>query len=415
MAYQLRYTAEQLENKLDLLDTETKVSCLSNALKGIASGRVVRIDDVSPVKHTMKVIVKGKNLVPYMTPTEKTDRDTTFTLRDDGSLIVNGRPNEKFSGFIYDLNKFNNMLVGGRTYTIGKLGDRNGDINLYIAYINPAKAAEQYFYSGQTFIWDDTYTIKRIYLQVNGKDNPDDFVPFDNYEIWPQIIEGTTIEDGTYIPPVNLTNVKLKKYGKNLITAADFGKYGFKNSAGTETTRFGYKLFLPRGEYILKVDYPVTTKNYIYLVANDTEGNFMSNVLYNSDGTLKDNGYFITHNEGKISVYSPLKYSLNNDAFIYIYDAVENDTEDEAKDIFNKIKIQLETGTTATKYEAPEDYSIHSVDSSGVVNSDIISVYPTTTLLTNNESVIIDVEYNKDINKAFKELSDAIISLGGNV
>ena len=43
------------------------------------------------------------------------------------------------------------------------------------------------------------------------------------------------------------------------------------------------------------------------------------------------------------------------------------------------------------------------------------SLYPETTLSTNPEGLIIDAEYNRDINKAFAELQQAILSTGGNV
>ena len=35
--------------------------------------------------------------------------------------------------------------------------------------------------------------------------------------------------------------------------------------------------------------------------------------------------------------------------------------------------------------------------------------------MTDTEGAIIDAEYNRDINKAFAEMQQAIISLGGNV
>lgn len=79
-----------------------------------------------------------------------------------------------------------------------------------------------------------------------------------------------------------------------------------------------------------------------------------------------------------------------------------------------KVSPQLELGTTATEYEpyiAPVEYP---VNDDGTVEG-VTSIYPTTTLLTDTAGAVIDVEYNRDINKAFAELYNAIISLGGNV
>lgn len=94
-------------------------------------------------------------------------------------------------------------------------------------------------------------------------------------------------------------------------------------------------------------------------------------------------------------------------------------------------KVQMERGSTATGYtpylpdvttvtvtrygavetDSPQNYT-PAVD--GTV-SGVKSLYPTTTLTTNNSGAIISAEYNRDINKAFAELQQAVISLGGNV
>jgi len=45
----------------------------------------------------------------------------------------------------------------------------------------------------------------------------------------------------------------------------------------------------------------------------------------------------------------------------------------------------------------------------------VISQYPVTAMGSDTRGVVINCEYNRDINKAYEELVDAIISLGGNV
>ena len=45
----------------------------------------------------------------------------------------------------------------------------------------------------------------------------------------------------------------------------------------------------------------------------------------------------------------------------------------------------------------------------------VTALYPVTTLTTDTQGIIIDCEYNRDINKAYEEITNAIISLGGNV
>lgn len=46
---------------------------------------------------------------------------------------------------------------------------------------------------------------------------------------------------------------------------------------------------------------------------------------------------------------------------------------------------------------------------------DIKSISPCTTIMTDTKGAVVEVEYNRDLNKAFAELYQAIISLGGNV
>ena len=85
-----------------------------------------------------------------------------------------------------------------------------------------------------------------------------------------------------------------------------------------------------------------------------------------------------------------------------------------AGDVVEWSNLQVEIGDTATDYESYKESTTHIPNADGTVE-DVISVYPTTTLIPNPSGVIVDCEYNKDINKAFAELTQAIISLGGNV
>jgi hypothetical protein len=74
--------------------------------------------------------------------------------------------------------------------------------------------------------------------------------------------------------------------------------------------------------------------------------------------------------------------------------------------------IQLELGGVATDCEpaiAPTEYA---VNADGTVDG-VTSLSPTTTLMTDTEGVVIDVEYNRDLNKAFAELWSVVDALVG--
>ena len=85
--------------------------------------------------------------------------------------------------------------------------------------------------------------------------------------------------------------------------------------------------------------------------------------------------------------------------------------------------MQVEVGTTATAYTpyvpdltavkviksnaSGEAVAEYTPNADGTVES-VTSLYPNTTLITDTEGVIIDCEYNRDINKAFAALEAAI-------
>ena len=46
---------------------------------------------------------------------------------------------------------------------------------------------------------------------------------------------------------------------------------------------------------------------------------------------------------------------------------------------------------------------------------EVVSIAPTMTLMTDTAGATIECEYNRDINKAFEQLTQAIISMGGNI
>ena len=90
---------------------------------------------------------------------------------------------------------------------------------------------------------------------------------------------------------------------------------------------------------------------------------------------------------------------------------------------------QLELGSTATNYtpyvdvtkvkliKTNDDGTVseeYTPNADGTVES-VTSLYPSTSLTTDTDGVLIDCEYNRDINKAFAQLQSEIISLQGNI
>ena len=70
-------------------------------------------------------------------------------------------------------------------------------------------------------------------------------------------------------------------------------------------------------------------------------------------------------------------------------------------------KPMLEVGSKLTDFEERRTAVAYTPSADGTV-SGVKSLCPTTTLMTDTEGVIIEAEYNRDINKAFAALEAAI-------
>ena len=112
-----------------------------------------------------------------------------------------------------------------------------------------------------------------------------------------------------------------------------------------------------------------------------------------------------------VAIYNN-KLTLTDDVkSIYIYKNTPGTALTRDLDITN---IQIEIGTAPTNYEPYEEPIVYqTIDDTGRIY-DIKSRAGTMTFLTDGTALAF-VQYNRDINKAFQELRDAIISLGGNV
>lgn len=74
---------------------------------------------------------------------------------------------------------------------------------------------------------------------------------------------------------------------------------------------------------------------------------------------------------------------------------------------------QIEVGYTMTEYELyKEGKTVTTTISDG---AELASIAPNMTISTDKEGVIVEAQYNKDANKVIEKLTQAIISLGGNV
>lgn len=212
-----------------------------------------------------------------------------------------------------------------------------------------------------------------------------------------QVEEGATATAHVpYTEPV-VSAVKVRAQGKNFFNndVSNIKEITYIGSSGNPAQRNGYATRLPHGTYMCHARYiggSIPEANtYIYGVLNTKDGAYKQTVMLKQATTRQD--VVINVEEGDI---------------LYIYDGVKQLLKQSQK-VFEGVEVQVEAGETVTVYEPyvePVEYA---------QNDKIAPIYPTTTLTTDTTGTIIECQYNRDLNKAFAELVEAIISLGGNV
>lgn len=364
----------------------------ANALKGTASGVSVRLDDVSPNEHMLGVKVKSKNLF---------DKNNANIIA--GYIDTNVITEATTSRCIYI------PCNPNTTYTVSKIATAR----FVVAFTNVIPTAgtavtnrvQNYTATSITATSgaDSKYIVVWLYNSV-----------YDTTTTIDEILATVQIELGTtataYTPYISdLTTVTVTRFGKNLIPYPYFdttktqngitftvnadGSISFSGtSTGQATFYFVYKAMnLKQG-----VTYTLSASgNYSF-------GGSATIFIYDS---AQGQSAYIPLLTTSSATFTPTKDVNNTDCYLVI---PANRT------VSGTLKIQLELGSTATEYELYKTLTEFTPAADGTVTG-VKSLYPTTTLITNTSGVIIDAEYNKDINKAFAEMQQAILSMGGNV
>lgn len=223
----------------------------------------------------------------------------------------------------------------------------------------------------------------------------------------------------------DLTAVKVSRCGKNIVPTVDSGIY-YSGSAASG------KPYIPTSPTVLtstqNIDLGSGGKRGVYAVIKLIEGetytlSFKNLVNNCATPAFKYCVGFRTNESdlfGQSQIDNAVVSNSNPTSFTftvpsgspyclvggYNYPNVAGDT-------ISFEAMQIEVGSVATDFQ---DYisTTYTPNADGTVEG-VTSLYPTTTLSTDTDGVIINCEYNRDINKAFAELTQAIISLGGNV
>lgn len=341
-------TAEEVKN--EALDVSNHIkNSYANALNGNANGAVVRIDDVSPIKHTVNTRLYGKNLCSA----NEFDNSNSATriINPIGAFVKKGK---KYT-FSCNATYVNETATDKRIQFVvssNKKQEQNAhSITDEIAFLNATSINATGTFN-HTFV---SIVEGYLYIRVVAAN------VFTLSEI--QIEEGDTATE--YEPYVDPTAVTVSRYGKNLIS------YPYTHGEIKTTNGITFKVNADRS-----------------IIATGTA---TADAFFNLSKRDLDNIEFIK---------TDCSYDSGNK---YAYISVSGGTT------VNKVfRPQIEAGSVATEWEPPSDYNDYTPDQNGDVA--ITSASPTMTLFTDTDGITIDLEYNRDTNKAFAELVEMINS-----
>lgn len=168
------------------------------------------------------------------------------------------------------------------------------------------------------------------------------------------------------------TPTEVKVYGKNLFNndTSLLKEVTYTNTSGTQSTRIGYELELPKGRYTF-----TTSK------VNSTFDGFIYGVIKNKDGA--NSGVF--HLTEGTTLVSPVLVSLNDGDKLYVYNGVATSVANTAS-MFEKVNIQLSAYSTGGGFE---EYNCETITATPE-GAEIPSNCPIMTFLAEND---ITVDY----------------------
>jgi hypothetical protein len=389
------------------------VTEVSNALKKTVQGEAVAIDDASPLEHELGVKVFRKNLIDWSNVSYEYPPDNAITYEKNSNGITIYNDGVKFSGnFALKIPSLQNLA--GKTVTLSYKYENKGMRSVAIALVykknetvNEPEISIATVSNGiGTFkIPDDC---KRPYLKLYAfLTTAGVAASITYYDL--QLEIGTTAT--AYTPYVSAVNVKAQ--GKNLINwNVVEHQYTPRPGITYEKNSNGITIYNDGSEYSGSVTLKTDISNMVgktltlsYKYVND--GMRIARVAFS--GVKNGQEESVCNADDGSGTFTLQKeydaFRIKTTAYLTTAGVAASITY---------YDLQLEIGETATEYEQYKTPIIYEVGTDGVANG-IVPIRPTTTLVTDTIGALIECEYNRDINKAFQELCNAIISLGGNV
>lgn len=374
----------------DYTTVQNAVRGAANAIRGKASGEVIRVDDVSPAGHYPAVRVAGKNIFNIdgvLNDALVKNDDGTYTLR-------------RYNGYRFS-NYMETNIPAGTTITVSVYGlTEDGFSSFYIQMMNEEEGTKAISLSAsspvKTTSWDRDATKLRIYMPPNAVDG--DYKTFSAI----QVEIGDTATE--YVPYIDPTTISVVGCGKNLFPLQSLN---LNQSSGKGTVENG---ILTITGHLLSHRIPakgLVGKNCVFSCKSSRTGEKGGGISVE----CKDANNVRLSGVYKQNEVSPaLSFVVAKDtADIVLFFYSSGSQEESATAIYDS--IQLEVGNEVTRYD-PYEGGTYFPSSNGRVEG-VKAVYPTTTIFTNTPGVSIECEYNRDTNKVIEEILNKITALGG--
>lgn len=383
-----------LEQKLNTA-VLTGAQQFCGALTGLSNGEILCLNNISPVEHQIELTAGSKNLLnltlaknaQFFTVTEKTENKICATA-----------PNAENNQPVLDL--FNAKLPAG-TYTLScsislenvpdaadnVSADRRNEILVFKdgTFITKTGAitADGTYFKQLSFTLPAEATVHVGWYRNVCDIKPDDSL----YKVTLSNVQLEFGETATAYTPylASLAGVRVTRYGKNLFNPAT------AELTDAQKTANGVTFTAASGS----VDVKLPAGTYSISFKRNKNG-----VLYLRNGKTKS-GYF--SQIGAAETSATFNYTADADGYLRISSFTTG---------LELANLQIERSSAATAYE-PFTAKVYTADQNGSF-AGVTSLYPVTTLLPGSTGVSLTAKYNKDINKAFAALQQAIISLGGN-
>ena len=384
------------ETKNQALDASGYIkNSYAPAIKGNASGEIIRVYDVSPIEHDVKCWVHGKNLLndsKFKIETQ-TISGVTCTANADGSYTIDGA-NTSSSFVTFGSNRTTNLenepIIPKGTYTPTPgvtvvcrdtvTGKETNNQQTFEAP-NPFKIVGWYCYVGP-----NTAMLGGSYAKLPAT-------------IFPQLELGSIATE--YEPYVDSTNVAVSRSGKNL---------WHSRGIAYPRTVSGVTINYDEETQIYTFNGTSTSPGDIYVIPNQTDimhinaGETWTLRVYPISGTINGaatcsgkmsplvntGDYTNTIHANTESLYNTKTYTEPADIkkmYFYVY---------ASGTVFNnfKCRVQFELSDKPSEFEKSSGITTSVPSADGTCT--VTSVCPTMTILTDTPGVTIEAEYNRD-------------------